>query len=133
MTVARFGLIGAGWRSAFFLRVAAALPERFEATGLLTRDPGRRAAFAGEFGVATPESLDDLLASKPDFVVVATPRLVTPDFLRALTDRHVPVLSETPPAPDLDGLRALDPARPERTGIQVAEQSQFGSRFTRLG
>ena len=75
-------------------------------------------------GVATPGTLDDLLASKPEFVVVATPWEATPILLRELTERGVPILSETPPAPDLDGLRALAPLA--RTGrIQVAEQYQF--------
>ncbi len=124
MTAPRFALIGGGWRAAFYLRIAAALPDRFETSGLLTRDPGRRETFAREFGVATPGSLDELLASKPDFVVVATPREATPILLRELAERRIPVLSETPPAPDLDGLRALAPLA--RTGrIQVAEQYQF--------
>jgi predicted dehydrogenase len=124
VTITRFGLIGGGWRAAFFLRVAAALPDRFEATGLLTRDGARREANAREFGTATPGSLDELLASKPDFVVVSTPWVVTPVLLRELTERGVPVLSETPPAPDLDGLKAL--AGLAATGrIQVAEQYQF--------
>jgi predicted dehydrogenase len=124
VTSVRFALIGGGWRAAFYLRIATALSERFEATGLLTRDPGRRESFAQEFGVATPSTLDELLASKPDFVVVATPWATTPVLLRELSDRRIPILSETPPAPDLDGLRALAPLA--RTGrIQVAEQYQF--------
>jgi predicted dehydrogenase len=124
VTAGRFALIGGGWRAEFYLRIAAALPDRFETTGLLTRDPGRRATFAREFGVATPGTLDELLASKPDFVVVSTPWQATPMLLRELTERKIPILSETPPAPDLDGLRALAPLA--RTGrIQVAEQYQF--------
>ena len=124
MTATRFALIGGGWRAAFYLRIASALPDRFDATGLLTRDQARRDAFAGEFGVATPGTLDELLASNPDFVVVATPWDATPILLRELTERGIPVLAETPPAPDLDGLRAL--ASLARTGrIQVAEQYQF--------
>ena len=60
----------------------------------------------------------------PAFVVVATPWPVTPDLLRELAGRGVPALAETPPAPDLDGLRALAPLA--TTGrIQVAEQYQY--------
>ena len=120
----RFALIGSGWLAAFYLRIAAALPDRFEASGLLTRDPERRASTGREFGVSTPGTLDELLATEPDFVVVSTPWEVTPILLRELTERRVPILSETPPAPDLDRLRALAPlARSGR--IQVAEQYQF--------
>ncbi len=124
MTRARFGVIGSGWRAEFYLRVAAALPDQLESTGVLARSQGRREAVAREFGVATPDSLDALLAAKPDFVVVSTPWDVTPVLLRELTDRGIPALSETPPAPDLGGLRALAPlARAGR--IQVAEQYQY--------
>jgi predicted dehydrogenase len=124
VTVTRFAIVGSGWRSAFYLRVAAALPERFEVSGLFSRDAARRAAIRGSFGIQTPETLDDLLATAPDFVVVSTPRAVTPDLLRELAGRGVPVLAETPPAPDDGGLRRLVPLA---TGgrIQVAEQYQF--------
>jgi hypothetical protein len=33
----RFGLVGSGWRSRFFLRLARQLPERFAVTGVVTR------------------------------------------------------------------------------------------------
>lgn len=124
MTRAHFGVIGSGWRAEFFLRVAAALPDRLEVAGILARSPTRRDAIARDFRVATPASLDELLAARPDFVVVSVPWDITPVLLRELTDRGVPALAETPPAPDLDGLRALAPlARAGR--IQVAEQYQF--------
>lgn len=124
MTSTRFAVVGGGWRAAFYLRVAAALPERFEVSGLFTRDVTRGAAIASEFAVATPSRLDDLLSADPDFVVVATPWPVTPDLLRELVDRRLPALSETPPAPDLDGLRALAPLATSGR-IQVAEQYQY--------
>ena len=124
MTVTRFAIVGSGWRAAFYLRVAAALPERFEVSGLLSRDVARRAAVGDAFGVQTPETLDDLLATSPDFVVVSTPWPVTQDLLHELAGRGVPVLAETPPAPDDAGLRRLAPLAMSGR-IQVAEQYQF--------
>ena len=82
MSPARFGIVGSGWRAEFFLRVAAALPDRLEVTGILARKPGRREAIARQFGVATPTSLDELLAAGPDFVVASVPWDVTPVLLR---------------------------------------------------
>ena len=124
MTTTRFAIVGGGWRAEFYLRVAAAVPERFAVTGLLTRDATRRAALGSAFAVATPATLDDLLSSGPAFVVVATPWPATPELLRELTGRGVPALAETPPAPDVDGLRALAPLAIEGR-IQVAEQYQY--------
>jgi predicted dehydrogenase len=64
MTPARFGLIGSGWRAEFFLRVAAALPDLLACSGILARNATRREALAGTFGVATPGSLDEVLAAR---------------------------------------------------------------------
>ncbi len=124
MTASRFAIIGGGWRAEFYLRVAAALPERFEVSGLFTRDGERRAALASAFPVAACATLDDLLATDPPFVVVATPWPVTAELLDELTGRRVPALAETPPAPDLEGLRALAPLASVGR-IQVAEQYQY--------
>jgi predicted dehydrogenase len=124
MSITRFAVIGGGWRAAFYLRVAAALPERFAVTGVLTRDAKRRAAVAAAYAIPTPASLDELLAAEPGYVVVATPSAATPGVLRVLAERGVAALSETPPAPDVAGLRALAPLA--ATGrIQVAEQYRY--------
>lgn len=124
MTATRFAIIGSGWRAEFYLRVAAALPERFEVGGLFTRDAARRAAIAADFGVATHQSLDELLSTDATFVVVSTPWPVTPQVLREVSDRGVAALAETPPAPDIEGLRALAPLATSGR-IQVAEQYQY--------
>ncbi|HEV7603595.1 MAG TPA: Gfo/Idh/MocA family oxidoreductase, partial [Candidatus Limnocylindrales bacterium] len=124
MTPTRFAIVGGGWRAEFFLRVAAALPERFAVSGLYTRRVARREAIGRQFGVAVPASLDALLGTAPAFVVVATPWAVTPVLLGELSERGMPVLAETPPAPDLDGLRSLRSLA--TTGrIQVAEQYRY--------
>jgi predicted dehydrogenase len=121
----RFALVGSGWRAGFFQRVAAALPDLFDLTGLLTRDPETGDAVARDWGTASHRTLDGLLAAKPKFVVVSVPWPITPVLLRELTDRGVPALAETPPAPDLDGLKALEPLAKAGARIQVAEQYQF--------
>ena len=46
-------------------------------------------------------------------------------LLAELTERGIPALTETPPAPDLDGLRRLAPLARGGARIQVAEQYQF--------
>jgi predicted dehydrogenase len=120
-----FAIIGSGWRAEFYLRVARELPDRFRVGGLLTRDPASRASIAAEWSIATPATLDELLAFAPAFVVLSVPWAATPILLVELTERGVPVLSETPPAPDVDGLRGLRPLAQRGARIQVAEQYQF--------
>jgi predicted dehydrogenase len=75
------------------------------------------------FDVPTFASLDACLHEiQVDFVLVTTPRTVTPRFIADAVDRGLPVLAETPPAADLDSLRALWSAVGESGLVQVAEQ-----------
>jgi predicted dehydrogenase len=122
-TVITFGVVGTGWRSMFFLRLARLLPEHLRAVGLVTRSPERADHIGAETGVATHLSVADLLAHEsPDFVIVSVPWPVTPEVTRDLVARGVRVLAETPPAPDLDGLRALWSDVGASGLVQVAEQ-----------
>ena len=51
MSPVNFGIIGGGWRSLFFLRIAAELPERFRVGGMLVRDPDKGRALEQKWGV----------------------------------------------------------------------------------
>ena len=117
-----FGLVGTGWRAAFYERIAAALPDRFRLTGTLSR---RAAASSGSPERRLRSTLDELLADQPSFVVLAVPWTAMPDLIAELVGRGVAVLAETPPAPDLDGLRALGRLADAGGRVQVAEQYRF--------
>ena len=117
-----FAIAGTGWRAAFFLRVAAALPDRLRVTGVLARDPTSVMPQPGG-DIPIHGDLDGLLAARPQFVVTAVPWARTPVLIRELASRGMPVLAETPPAPDLAGLDAiLDLAVAPPVPIEVAEQ-----------
>jgi predicted dehydrogenase len=118
-----FGIIGSGWRGRFFLRLAQALPDRFRATGVLTRTAGRGAEIEAGWGVPTVRSVADLLArDRPDFVIASVPWAAMPDAVRSVVEHRVAILAETPPAPDLDGLRSLWSDVGGTGLVQVAEQ-----------
>ena len=61
MTATTFGIIGSGWRSAFFLRLARAAPDRFRATGVVTRSAERGAEITAQWGVPAFGSAAELL------------------------------------------------------------------------
>lgn len=118
-----FGIVGSGWRSEFFLRIAKELPDRFKVCGLVTRSEETGAKLERTFGIKTYRSIDELLKfSKPSFVVVSVPGNVTPEIIKELAGKGVPVLSETPPAPDLNALIELNKLTENGAKIQVAEQ-----------
>lgn len=119
----RFGVVGSGWRTLFFLRVARARPDLFEVAGVVSRTAERAAAVHKEWGVPGLTSLDALLAAKPEYVVSSVPWEVNPGILRTLAERGMPVLSETPPAPDLKALLSLDADLTMlKANVQVAEE-----------
>jgi len=122
-TQTTFGVIGSGWRSAFFLRLARSAPDRFRATGVVTRSAERGAAITSEWGVPSFRSVAELLAAEaPDFVIPSVPWPVTPEVTREAVALGARVLAETPPAPDLPGLRALWADVGGSGLVQVAEQ-----------
>lgn len=119
----RFGLIGSGWRAEFYLRIAKALPEKFELTSVLIRDKEKGSAFSEKFKVPVVNTLDQLLEQKPDFVVLAIKRGTVTNYLIRLFEIGIPVLTETPPGEDEKALQKLWKECVRLNGkIQVAEQ-----------
>ncbi|WIX83251.1 hypothetical protein QRX50_22060 [Amycolatopsis carbonis] len=106
-----YAIVGSGWRAEYFWRLA----DELDCLGVVSRRPQ-------DLPVPVFTSLDECLRHKPDFVVTAVPWQVTPGLIRELVGRGVPVLAETPPAPHLDGLRALWHDVGESGLVQVAEQ-----------
>ncbi|WP_208298710.1 Gfo/Idh/MocA family protein [Streptomyces liangshanensis] len=124
----RFGLVGTGWRSEFFVRLARALPGRLTVVGVVSRSAERAAEVEAAWGVPVHRSVEALMAGtegsdvRPEFVIPSVPWDATPGVTKELAALGVPVLAETPPAPDADGLRDLWRATGASGLVQVAEQ-----------
>jgi predicted dehydrogenase len=119
----RFALVGSGWRSSVFQRMAYLMPDRFEVVGVVTRRAEAGHRVERQWGLPTFRDVDELIArDRPDFTVLSVPWPVTPDLARRLVAAGMPVLAETPPAPDLDGLRSLWTDVGGSGLVQVAEQ-----------
>ncbi len=108
-------MIGGGWRGRMYLDVARALGS-VRCAGVVVRTPR-------SLEVPTYSSLAACLQEQHvDFVLTSTPHAVTPDRIVEAVERGLPVLAETPPAPDLDSLRALWSTVGSSGLVQVAEQ-----------
>jgi predicted dehydrogenase len=117
------GLVGSGRRTAFYHRLAVMAPDRFRVAGVVTRTADRGAEVTAEWGVPTFRSTADLAAAeRVDLVVASVPWAAMPDAIRAAVAVDLPVLAETPPAPDLEGLRSLWSDVGSSGLVQVAEQ-----------
>lgn len=122
-TPVRFGVVGAGWRAQYYLRLARLLPAQVEVVGLVGHTPDVAEQMARRWDVPIYGTLSELVkGQRPDFVVCAVPWGVTPGVVEAAVELGVPVLCETPPAPDLDGLRRLWQSVGASGLVQVAEQ-----------
>ena len=119
----RYGVIGSGWRAEFYIRIAKAVPDKFEFTAVLIRDKEKGRAFSEKFGVAVVNSLDELMKENPEFVVLAIKRGYVTDYLLQLFEKNIPVLAETPPGESQEDLQKLWKAYEKyQPRIQVAEQ-----------
>ena len=110
-----FAVVGAGWRAEMFWRLAEGL-DGVDCVGAVVRTPR-------ELAVPTFASLAECVQrAAPDFVVTAVPWATSPAVITEAVERGLPVLAETPPAPDADGLRRLWAAVGDSGLVQVAEQ-----------
>ena len=118
----RFGVIGTGWRTRFFLRIADARPDLFEVVGVVTRNIEKAQTWVKPYDVPFFESIDQLLAQKPLYVITSLPRSVNPAVITELVEKNIPVLSETPPATSVEEMAALVKLVQNGAKIAVAEQ-----------
>jgi hypothetical protein len=119
----RFAIVGNGYRAMAFLRVGMALPELFEVTSVLFRNPEKAAQFTLCNSIPAVLTIPDCLATKPDFIVVAINRGANADMLRQLIPYQIPLLVETPPAVSYEELEDLwNKSQFYHSKIQIAEQ-----------
>lgn len=122
----RYGVIGSGWRTQAFVRIAERLPERLTLEGVVTRSEARVDEIVENWQVPAYTDLDRFLDRHPiDFMITSTPFAVTPLVIKDLISRGIAVLAETPPAPDVESLRDLWAAVGNSGLVQVAEQYPF--------
>ena len=122
MTKINLGIIGAGWRALFFVRIVKAFPEMFHCAGVVVRNAEKRQAFAKKWNLPTFSSVDEMAdATDLDYVIVSTSE--NEKVIVEVAKLGLPCLTETPPARDLDGLlRLYDTLGTIGGRTQVAEQ-----------
>ncbi len=122
MPSVRYAIIGSGWRSEFHIRMAKAAPDRLEVAAVVTETDAEAQRIAGRWGVPTMRTISEALACKPDFVISAVSWPAMPGIVRELVAAGAKVLAETPPAPELEGLRSLWHDVGSTGRVQVGEQ-----------
>jgi predicted dehydrogenase len=121
-----FGLVGGGWRTDVFLRIARDLPDQFPLVGAAVRNPEKRTKLANDWSVPVFATVEELLTKQsPDFVVTSVSAPANLELTEFLSERGIPVLSETPVGCDLAELQRVSELEKKGARIQVAEQYLF--------
>lgn len=120
----KFVVIGGGWRSEFYMRLAQKMPDRFNLTAVVTIDPKQAVYYSAApwHMTCVPTLATALTIDRPDFVVVCVPHTVATSVILDVLNQGLAVLSETPVASDLADLRRLAAQLPKTARFQVAEQ-----------
>lgn len=133
MSKVRYAVVGSGWRSLFYIRIAKALPEIFELTALLCRSREKADHFRKEYGIRAVTDDREVMDSDPDFIVSAVSENSIAETAAKWTSRGFPVLSETPAGLSLEQLKMLwDLYENSGCRIQIAEQYQFYPRYSSI-
>ena len=113
--VINFIVIGGGWRTEFYLRIAQALPEIFNISAICVRNSEKANYIRKHFNVKVVSTFDEALKTPFDFIVNCINKDNITDFSVELADRGYFVLAETPVTKLQSGAHNYD-------RIQVAEQ-----------
>lgn len=128
----RFGIIGSGWRSEIYLRIARKLPELFKVTSVLVRNHEKEATLSERFSVPVTMDRREFLDSKPAFIVDVVSKDSKYGILLEYAAEHVPVLLETPAGLTVQELKNIWKLYKLGAKIQVAEQYQFYSSYRQM-
>ena len=137
MAKLRFIVVGSGWRSLFYWRIAQALPERFELCAMLCRTEEKAEKMHREYGVPVSTSAEQCIALHPDFVVVAVNKASIAAVSTEWLARGFAVLSETPAALEEDALavphagKTAGSSAQRRTGHAAVCPAVGGARLPR--
>ena len=123
MEKTKFIIVGSGWRSLFYVRIAKALPQHFELCALLCRTEEKANRIAAENGIYTTVSEQECIDMKPDLVVVAVNKASLAEVSMHWMEMGFCVLCETPAAMDSETLNKL--LEMERKGARLVINEQY--------
>ncbi|SEW38013.1 Gfo/Idh/MocA family protein [[Clostridium] fimetarium] len=122
MGKSKFIIIGSGWRSMYYVRIAKALPEMFELCAMYCRTTEKAEKIARENNIHTTTSIEECVSYSPDFVVVAVNKTSIYEVSKEWMKKGFAVLCETPPSLKLEELQDLWQMHEQGAKLQVAEQ-----------
>ena len=124
----KYAIIGAGWRSEFYLRIAALIPDTFKVSGIYIRSKQKQEEFFKKYNAPIFDTLEKLLETDFDFIVSCVNKAGICDTVRELADKNIPVLTETPIGTSVSEIDDFLAEIKLNWRVQVAEQFHFQPR-----
>ena len=118
----KFTLIGTGYRSEFYIRVALNNKDKLNLVGVLARNNEKINYLTNKYNIYTTLNENDLFNLKPDFIVVCVDKTHILDTSIYYASLGYPILMETPAALNLLDITKFKDAINKGYKIQVAEQ-----------
>ncbi len=118
----RFIIVGSGWRSLYYVRIAKALPNVFELCAMLCRTTEKAEKMAMEHHIYTTTSIEECRNMKPDFAVVVVNKASIAQVSIEWMNYGFTVLCETPASLELPVLNQLWHLHQSGKRLVVAEQ-----------
>ncbi|MBQ7920771.1 MAG: Gfo/Idh/MocA family oxidoreductase [Lachnospiraceae bacterium] len=117
-----FIIVGSGWRSLFYARIAKKYPEQFQLKYMLCRTQEKADKMATEHGIPTTTSIEVCEEAKPDFIIIAVSKNSLCTETIKWAQKGFAVLCETPAAGTVEELKELWDLEQRGAKIQIAEQ-----------
>lgn len=119
----KFSLVGAGWRSAFYFRIAKELPNLFEIAMVVEANEESAKEVGNKWGFTVVRSIQELTKENSgSFVVLSLPQYILPQVIKELTDREFYVLTESFEMDSVELLNEFYQSLKNPHLIQVSEQ-----------
>lgn len=128
----KFIIVGSGWRSLYYVRIAKSLPEEFELCAMYCRSQEKADLMSEKYGIHTTTSIEECIDYNPDFVVVVVNKGSIADVSIEWMNRGFTVLCETPASLDMEMLNRLWSLHKEGKKLVVAEQYTRYPEFSTL-
>ena len=107
MAKMKVGIIGSGNRSRLYIDAIKRLPDDFELVMMRFRTEEKAEAFRKEYDIPVTTSMEEFVASKPDFIVDVVNRPDVGNVAVPLLKQGFPILAETPPAESYEEIDSL--------------------------
>ncbi|MCR5448479.1 MAG: Gfo/Idh/MocA family oxidoreductase [Solobacterium sp.] len=123
----RFAMIGSGWRSLYYIRIAKALPQYFEVCMMLCRTQEKAQYMSETYHIPACVSEEEVDSAEPDVIVIAAKKEVNAVLSMHWLEKGYTVLQETPAGIDRETLEQL-----MKTGgkLVIAEQYRRYPEYT---